>query len=154
MPYRPSSARFLDEDDEWQDQEDLGWTHKLEEPKVYAAGVTASAPRNRTVEATPERPTEPATPAASARKAPERPEAGDAPDAGDAINTEDELVAVFKAIDAERSGKLDRDEVKLMLKHLNLYTVSHKVVDAILDLADTDGDGEINYTEFAAMISK
>ena len=58
----------------------------------------------------------------------------------------------FKAIDAERSGKLDRDEVVLMLKHLNL-TIPVKVVNAILDLADTDGDGEINYGEFAKMIS-
>ena len=152
MPYRPSSARFLDEDDEWQDQEDLGWTHKLEEPKVYAAGVTASAPRNRTVEATPERPTEPATPAASARKAPERPEAGDAPDAGDAINTEDELVAVFKAIDADGSGSITVEELNKVLRRYVNKHIMQEEVEKLVAKADRDHDGKVDIQEFLSIV--
>ena len=55
----------------------------------------------------------------------------------------------FKYIDADRTGKLERHEVKRLLVEFNIVGVSDGAIESLIDFADTDGDGEINYREFA-----
>lgn len=55
----------------------------------------------------------------------------------------------FKYIDADRTGHLERHEVKRLLEEFNIVGVSDAAIESLIDFADTDGDGEINYREFA-----
>ena len=70
----------------------------------------------------------------------------------------------LKDVDESGDGMLTRDEVSLFLKEQYLlkfrdfYTnqvrgeLDEKVVDTLLDLADVNGDGVINYNEFSRVV--
>ena len=70
----------------------------------------------------------------------------------------------LKDLDESGDGIISRDEVKKflrernMLKYFDFYTgqtrgdLDPKVVDTLLDMVDTDGNGDISYSEFSDVI--
>ena len=64
------------------------------------------------------------------------------------------LDSAFKDIDTDRTGYLSKEEFRFCLLLLNLDSaIDTKVIDVLLELVDSDGDNEINHTEFVAMLS-
>lgn len=58
------------------------------------------------------------------------------------------LAAVFRAIDINNDGSLDKKEVKLGYSKFFNRDLSDEEVDAIFDQVDVDGTGELEYSEF------
>lgn len=63
-----------------------------------------------------------------------------------------ELRRAFRTLDEDASGSLDREEFKQVLTMFNLG-IPDQVMDKLIDLADFDGDGTINYAEFARIFT-
>ena len=63
-----------------------------------------------------------------------------------------ELRRAFRTLDEDASGHLDRDEFKNLLVMFNLG-IPNGVMEKLIDLADYDGDGTINYAEFARIFT-
>jgi len=63
-----------------------------------------------------------------------------------------ELRRAFRTLDEDASGSLDRQEFKQVLTMFNLG-IPDKVMEKLIDLADFDGDGTINYAEFARIFT-
>lgn len=61
------------------------------------------------------------------------------------------LQDAFNIFDADGSGSIDRNEVRLLMKRL-AQTLKDEEIDAIMEEVDTDGDGQISFTEFKAMM--
>ena len=59
------------------------------------------------------------------------------------------LAKVFANADLDYDGKVDRDELHLLLEEMG-YVASLANVNAIMELLDTDGDGVITQAEFLA----
>jgi Ca2+-binding EF-hand superfamily protein len=58
---------------------------------------------------------------------------------------------VFREFDEDKSGSVDLVEFRRGLAHLG-FEMTDKQFDALLDRVDRDGNGDINYTEFAARL--
>jgi len=63
-----------------------------------------------------------------------------------------QLRRAFRTIDEDASGTLDASEVKQILDTFNLG-IPDPVLERIISLADFDGDGQINYAEFARIMT-
>ena len=68
---------------------------------------------------------------------------------------EEDLKALFRTVDEDGSGCLSRSEVESLL--MNTFLIAGKTleegeVDALIKLADTDGDGRINYDELVKVM--
>ena len=63
-----------------------------------------------------------------------------------------ELRRAFRTLDEDASGSLDREEFKQVLVMFNLG-IPDRVMNKLIDLADFDGDGSINYAEFARIFT-
>jgi len=63
-----------------------------------------------------------------------------------------ELRRAFRTLDEDASGSLEREEFKQVLVMFNLG-IPDKVMDKMIDLADFDGDGTINFAEFARIFT-
>jgi len=63
-----------------------------------------------------------------------------------------ELRRAFRTLDADASGQLERDEFKNVLIMFNLG-IPNNIMDKLIDLADFDGDGTINFAEFARIFT-
>jgi len=59
----------------------------------------------------------------------------------------------FRQLDKDASGSLDKEEFKHILTMFNLQQIPEAVVDKILMLTDYDGDGTVNFAEFARLIT-
>ena len=51
------------------------------------------------------------------------------------------------------TGFLERKEVKRLLVEFNIVSVRDAAIETLIDFADFDGDGEINYAEFARILT-
>ena len=58
-----------------------------------------------------------------------------------------ELKKAFTVMDANGDGVVTKDELKTLLKGLG-EDVTDDVVDEMIKIADTDGDGKIQFEEF------
>ncbi len=68
---------------------------------------------------------------------------------------EDVCWAAFQVFDRDGNGKISRQEIADVLNNGDLETVFGKnLVAEIIRDADTDGDGEIDFPEFMAMMAK
>lgn len=68
------------------------------------------------------------------------------------ILTNEKLEYVFKLFDKDGNGSIDTQEVREMLGVGK--NVDQKVWDDIIREVDTNGDGEIQFTEFKVMMEK
>ena len=64
---------------------------------------------------------------------------------------DEDLRDAFNMFDSDRSGFIDRHEVRALMKKL-AQTLSDEEIDLIMEECDTDGDGEISFEEFKAMM--
>ena len=70
-----------------------------------------------------------------------------------AADNEDELRKAFDIFDADNSGYIDRDELKLVMTQLLGTNLSEEELANMMAEADTDNDGQISFEEFKAMMS-
>lgn len=64
---------------------------------------------------------------------------------------EEDLRDAFNMFDTDKSGSIDREEVKQLMKKL-AQDLTAEELDAIMGEVDTDGDGEISFEEFRALM--
>ena len=64
---------------------------------------------------------------------------------------EKELRDAFAVFDTDQSGSIDRKELKRLMKKLG-QALTEAELDAMMDEVDTNGDGEISFAEFKAMM--
>ena len=64
----------------------------------------------------------------------------------------EELKKAFSVMDANGDGVVTKDELKTLLKGLG-EDVTDEVVDEMIKLADSDGDGKVNFDEFCKAAS-
>jgi len=67
---------------------------------------------------------------------------------------EDRLWAAFRVFDTDGSGKITKQELQQVLAGGKLDDMAKKNIDEIMKECDTDGDGEIDFEEFVAMMRK
>ncbi len=63
------------------------------------------------------------------------------------------MTDAFKFIDSDRTGKLGREEIKRLMIEFNLVNIREETIENLIDFADFDGDGVINYAEFARVLT-
>ena len=63
------------------------------------------------------------------------------------------ITKAFKFIDADRTGILEREEMKRLVTEFNMVGVRDEVFETLLDFIDVEGDGEIKYAEFARVLT-
>ncbi|XP_025973803.1 parvalbumin alpha [Dromaius novaehollandiae] len=68
----------------------------------------------------------------------------------------EELKKVFCILDKDRSGFIEEDELKFVLKSFNPNgrDLSDKETKALMAAGDKDGDGKIGVDEFATMVAE
>lgn len=64
---------------------------------------------------------------------------------------EKELRDAFAVFDTDGSGSIDRKELKKLMKKLG-QILSEAELDAMMDEVDSNGDGEISFAEFKALM--
>lgn len=64
-----------------------------------------------------------------------------------------EIRRAFRLIDQDASGACDRKELKTMLNAMFNLNARDAVLDRLIDMADFDGDGVINFAEFARLMT-
>ena len=68
-------------------------------------------------------------------------------------DTDEELIEAFKVFDRDGNGFISTAELRHVLTNLGERLTSEEV-DEMIRENDTDGDGQINYEEFVAMMMK
>eukprot|EP00095_Tigriopus_kingsejongensis_P006271 maker-scaffold990_size72856-snap-gene-0.17 protein:Tk06271 transcript:maker-scaffold990_size72856-snap-gene-0.17-mRNA-1 annotation:"Calmodulin" len=69
------------------------------------------------------------------------------------INTEEEIMEAFKIFDRDGNGLITARELRNVMANLG-ESLTEDEVAAMIEEADSDGDGSINYAEFFVMINK
>jgi calcium-dependent protein kinase len=68
---------------------------------------------------------------------------------------EENLRAAFQMFDTDGSGKIDAKEVKTLLEGDEFKDqISKDLMDKVISEVDVNGDGEIDFEEFLAMMRK
>ncbi|KAG6491607.1 hypothetical protein ZIOFF_046539 [Zingiber officinale] len=68
------------------------------------------------------------------------------------MDQEEHLYTAFQYFDKDNSGHITREELEQALKEKGMYDETE--IKGIIDDADVDNDGKINYDEFVAMMRK
>ena len=68
------------------------------------------------------------------------------------LTSNDKLHAAFKMFDKDGSGIISADEIKEVLQFGGANSMSSEAVDKIIKQVDENGDGEISFDEFVAMM--
>ena len=58
-----------------------------------------------------------------------------------------ELRKAFDVMDENKDGQVTKDELKKLLSGLG-EEVTDEIVDEMINIADQDGDGKVNFDEF------
>ena len=58
-----------------------------------------------------------------------------------------ELRKAFDVMDENKDGQVTKDELKKLLQGLG-EEVTDEIVDEMINIADIDGDGKVNFEEF------
>ena len=69
------------------------------------------------------------------------------------LNARTPLEAAFLSYDEDGNGLLTTTEIKAMLDGLRIEDVTQGKIDTLISIADTDGDRELSYGEFAQLFS-
>jgi len=69
----------------------------------------------------------------------------------DRENAEDEIREAFQVFDGDGNGFINRQELACVMGNLGIE-LSSVEVQSMIDEADQDGDGQINYEEFYTMM--
>ncbi|XP_002124710.2 uncharacterized protein LOC100186502 [Ciona intestinalis] len=64
-----------------------------------------------------------------------------------------ELEMAFKVFDRDNNGFISRDELRDVLRSMT-ENPTEEELDEMMREADTDGDGQIDYREFVAMLTR
>jgi calcium-dependent protein kinase len=70
------------------------------------------------------------------------------------LTTNDKLQAAFKMFDKDGSGIITADEIKEVLQFGGTNQLNAAAINAIIRQVDENGDGEISFEEFVAMMKK
>jgi len=68
------------------------------------------------------------------------------------VYTEEELVAAFNAIDTDKSGDIDLDELRTAIRAIKTSS-DDAAVEQMIAIADEDGSGTIDFEEFRLLMS-
>ena len=68
------------------------------------------------------------------------------------VGNEEEIIAAFKVFDKNEDGVIDSNELKTVLSTLG-QRLTLKDCEELVSAADSDHDGQINYREFAKLLS-
>ena len=60
-----------------------------------------------------------------------------------------EMKKAFEVMDSNKDGFVTKDELKTLLKGLG-EDVTDEVINEMLNIADTNGDGKVEFEEFCA----
>lgn len=66
-------------------------------------------------------------------------------------NAEDEVREAFKVFDGDGNGYINRNELSVVMANIG-EKLDPAEIQAMIDEADVDGDGQINYEEFYNMM--
>ena len=66
-------------------------------------------------------------------------------------NPEEEILEAFKIFDEDGSGSISKDELRVIMENLGA-NLSEDEITQMIEEADLDGDGEIDYNEFLHMM--
>merc|ERR1711872_1121888 len=69
----------------------------------------------------------------------------------DAENAEDKIREAFQVFDGDGNGFINRSELACVMSNLG-EVLKPEEIQAMIDEADMDGDGQINYEEFYLMM--
>jgi len=64
-----------------------------------------------------------------------------------------EMRRAFRLIDTDASGECDPEELKFMLNAMFNLSIPDNVLNRLIDLADFDGDGSIDFAEFCRLMT-
>ena len=67
------------------------------------------------------------------------------------VDVQEEIASAFRSFDDDGSGTIDASELKSILTQID-DKLSADDIKAMMAEADVDGDGSINYEEFANML--
>merc|ERR1719312_1178473 len=67
-------------------------------------------------------------------------------------NAEEEIREAFKVFDGDGNGYINRNELSLVMMNIG-ESLTIQEIQAMIDEADIDGDGQINYEEFYQMMN-
>merc|ERR1711872_961389 len=70
----------------------------------------------------------------------------------DSENAEDEMREAFQVFDGDGNGFINRQELACVMSNLG-ESLTPAEIQGMIDEADVDGDGQINYEEFYNMMS-
>nr|XP_034323704.1 neo-calmodulin-like isoform X4 [Crassostrea gigas] len=65
-----------------------------------------------------------------------------------------EVNDMFKTFDVDKNGFIDWNELKMGMQSLVGHELEDEDIDEMMEEADLDGDGRINYAEFERMMQK
>lgn len=69
-----------------------------------------------------------------------------------ALTSQEKLQAAFRMFDKDGSGRISPEEIREVLCFGDSGSISVEAVDAIIKQVDENGDGEIEFEEFVAMM--
>ena len=67
------------------------------------------------------------------------------------LDYEDELLEAFRVFDQDGDGFISAEELRYLMCNLG-EKLSQEEVNEMIAEADTDGDGQVDYREFVAMM--
>ena len=67
------------------------------------------------------------------------------------MDTEEEIIKAFSIFDKDNTGFISAAELRHILSNLD-EKIDEQEINQIINLSDTDGDGQINYSEFVTIL--